>query len=1078
MSSSTMDPKDDDGQVSGPVSVAAVTSTQRSNSSEQLGDSHSFVDEKWNSNGNGNGGRAMANGSDGSNQTVATTISVEEYTTRENGLSDSQITPGRQNILSRQRGTGDCDISSPDRDAIQVPLQMMGHGGHTGTNMSHPMVMMDDPTRLPIMSPERMVTAPITSESHPHMHIQVPSSNQKNTDQQVPVLPASPQQQHIKQQAQYQQQHQPQHQTNGGVVPNSSAADVENDIDSILNSPRPKDEIVEKSPGGRYLRFSEKLGSGAYKDVYRAYDTNEGIEVAWNAVTLSGVPKGERQYIVNEVKLLEKLNHSNIISFHGSWVNRELEQVIFVTEILSSGTLKSFINKVQVIRYKIAKRWAIQILKGLEYLHSQDPPIIHRDLKCDNIFINGTSGDLRIGDLGLSTVISKKSKVLSVLGTPEFMAPELYEEAYDEKVDIYAFGMCMLEIFTKEVPYMECSNPAQIYKKVSSGIEPQSLNRIKSGKAKDFIRQCLGTRDENGVVTRPTAVELLNHPFLAKREDDDSQIKVECPIRERTIIEGPVGGGSDGKHGEGSPPTSMHPDSATNQNNSQPYLRKASAEITYVSSEGNDIIHTTEVSKGPQHLPVAPPALQPSQQSTFGFDAMPDRESNMKPVTTLMGRGQEVEGTTGERELPYSIAPPALRTPLPSTPPPPASFPFSNSQTQLHEPQINSEANSRKSSVDSDSRQIVAFISDNGGLYSSQVDASIFNYLRVAEIMKNNDAPVLNDILQLRITLTLNNEDQQVQFEFHLIEDDPVQVAREMVSELHLPQDAILEISETISGVARQARIRQEQYKTSVGPNALGVVSPTESLNQSTEEFTLLNIPPPLPAAGHTNALPPPPPILNDLPNDNIPPSHAPLQVITEPAQNNNFTSSIEENHIQLQTMLGVDFASNPSLNSNTDQHTRFQEDSSAIFETTEIEDDDDDELINSSEFKKLKIEHEKKKQRAQKAYNTRMENLQRSSEEKEAQHQKTLVKHEKEKAALAKRQKLAEAEQHQRLQKMDAEFVQQRAIAKKKVSVQPPPSSDEEASTSTTNIDENQEARVQAPSPTASMDGSNKSSN
>ena len=88
--------------------------------------------------------------------------------------------------------------------------------------------------------------------------------------------------------------------------------------DSILQSPQTKDEIVEKSPGGRYLRFSEKLGSGAYKDVYRAYDTSEGIEAAWNVVNLTGVPNTERQYIVNEVRLLEKLNHSNIISFHGS----------------------------------------------------------------------------------------------------------------------------------------------------------------------------------------------------------------------------------------------------------------------------------------------------------------------------------------------------------------------------------------------------------------------------------------------------------------------------------------------------------------------------------------------------------------------------------------------------------------------------------------------------------------------------------------------------------------------------------------------------------------------------------------
>jgi len=168
---------------------------------------------------------------------------------------------------------------------------------------------------------------------------------------------------------------------------------------------------VETSPAERYIRFKEKLGSGAYKDVYRAYDTIEGIEVAWNVVKLGGVPKAERVRIVNEVRLLERLHHPNIISFHGSWVNRETERVIFVTEILSSGTLKSFVQKVQLIRWKIFKRWTIQILKGLEYLHSQDPPIIHRDLKCDNIFINGTSGDLRIGDFGLSTAISKKNQV-------------------------------------------------------------------------------------------------------------------------------------------------------------------------------------------------------------------------------------------------------------------------------------------------------------------------------------------------------------------------------------------------------------------------------------------------------------------------------------------------------------------------------------------------------------------------------------------------------------------------------------------------------------------------------------------
>ena len=53
-------------------------------------------------------------------------------------------------------------------------------------------------------------------------------------------------------------------------------------------------------------------------------------------------------------------------------------------------------------------------------------------------------------------------------GTPEFMAPEMYEEHYDESVDVYAFGMCMLEMTTLEYPYMECQNPAQIYRRVVS----------------------------------------------------------------------------------------------------------------------------------------------------------------------------------------------------------------------------------------------------------------------------------------------------------------------------------------------------------------------------------------------------------------------------------------------------------------------------------------------------------------------------------------------------------------------------------------------------------------------------------
>jgi len=210
----------------------------------------------------------------------------------------------------------------------------------------------------------------------------------------------------------------------GKALKAEEADDVATELARELEKPSDEEvaaEVVEKSPRERYLRFKDLLGKGAYKEVWRSYDTVEGIEVAWNVVNLKNLPAAEKARVINEVRLLDRLEHENIIDFHGSWVNRERGEVVFVTEILSSGSLKKFINKVQVIRWKIVKRWCKQILRALSYLHAQDPPIIHRDIKCDNIFINGATGDIRIGDLGLSTTATIDGKGQSVLGVSSLL---------------------------------------------------------------------------------------------------------------------------------------------------------------------------------------------------------------------------------------------------------------------------------------------------------------------------------------------------------------------------------------------------------------------------------------------------------------------------------------------------------------------------------------------------------------------------------------------------------------------------------------------------------------------------------
>lgn len=278
-------------------------------------------------------------------------------------------------------------------------------------------------------------------------------------------------------------------------------------------------EFVEVDPSGRYGRYKEVLGKGACKKVYRAFDELEGIEVAWNQIKVSDFLRNpeELERLYPEVHLLKTLKHKNIIKFYNSWVDAKNEHINFITEIFTSGTLRQYRKKHKHVDVKALKNWSKQILEGLLYLHSHDPPIIHRDLKCDNIFVNGNQGEVKIGDLGLAAILRQARSAHSVIGTPEFMAPELYEEEYNELVDIYAFGMCLLELVTFEYPYIECANAAQIYKKVTSGIKPASLTKVKDPEVRSFIEKCIAK-----VSDRLSAKELLMDHFLHKDEDHEN----------------------------------------------------------------------------------------------------------------------------------------------------------------------------------------------------------------------------------------------------------------------------------------------------------------------------------------------------------------------------------------------------------------------------------------------------------------------------------------------------------------------------------------------------------------------------
>jgi WNK lysine deficient protein kinase len=268
--------------------------------------------------------------------------------------------------------------------------------------------------------------------------------------------------------------------------------------------------------------LDELLGKGAMKCVYRGFDEERGMEVAWNQASLCDVLRTPDavQRMYSEVQLLRTLRHESVIAFHASWVDVPRRTFNFITELFSSGTLRSYRLRYPRVSLRAVRSWVRQILRGLGYLHAHG--VIHRDLKCDNLLVNGHLGQVKIADLGLAAVLFRGARrARSVIGTPEFMAPEMYDEEYDELVDVYSFGMCMLEMLTLEFPYAECSNPAQIYKKVTAGKLPDALYRVKDDDAQRFIGRCLVAASE-----RPSAAELLLDPFLL---DDPSSMTSPRP---------------------------------------------------------------------------------------------------------------------------------------------------------------------------------------------------------------------------------------------------------------------------------------------------------------------------------------------------------------------------------------------------------------------------------------------------------------------------------------------------------------------------------------------------------------------
>ncbi|KAI4900330.1 hypothetical protein NFI96_028617 [Prochilodus magdalenae] len=319
-------------------------------------------------------------------------------------------------------------------------------------------------------------------------------------------------------------------------------------------------EILEESPCGRWQKRKEQVDNSKHivsqgnvpgiESASLAMDTEEGVEVVWNEVQFSDkkVFKAHEDRIREMFENLMQVEHPNIVKFHKYWLDtRESRaRVIFITEYMSSGSLKQFLKKTKknhkTMNVKAWKRWCTQILSALSYLHSCDPPIIHGNLTCDTIFIQH-NGLIKIGSgavpyhslsffLSSSTVwhrlfVNGKSSfsqqeywsvLFSVfpeaihgnvhqhrdeLRNQHFFAPEYGFAEDDYSIDIYSFGICALEMAVLEIQ----ANGDTAVSKEAIAHAGQSLE---DPLMREFTQSCVRTDPK----LRPTAHDLLFHRVL------------------------------------------------------------------------------------------------------------------------------------------------------------------------------------------------------------------------------------------------------------------------------------------------------------------------------------------------------------------------------------------------------------------------------------------------------------------------------------------------------------------------------------------------------------------------------------
>ena len=249
------------------------------------------------------------------------------------------------------------------------------------------------------------------------------------------------------------------------------------------------------------------LGRGGYGTVKRAYEANK--EFAIKIIDTKHLKKFEHRSIINEIKLLSKLNHKNIIKFIGHSMQSTYIYMIF--EPMGYRDLFTLIHLIRCgLNEDIASYIIYEVLSAVKYLHSLN--IVHRDIKPENVLLNVIEDrfypEIKLCDFGLASEIDENGFLTRDCGSRYYASPEMLRlRRYNKTTDIWSLGVLSYVCIMGGFPYDR--NEIEVYKKY--GTRPKiAFHSSLSDACVDFICNALTYNRRR----RPTATELMGHDWL------------------------------------------------------------------------------------------------------------------------------------------------------------------------------------------------------------------------------------------------------------------------------------------------------------------------------------------------------------------------------------------------------------------------------------------------------------------------------------------------------------------------------------------------------------------------------------